>query len=89
MGTLAATLETRGIFSHLFILDNPWHIEQGYELMQKGLSWKWVSLKRIVWYSERRGIWESIGNSNLWMCEVWGGFFKEFFGGNEEVKNRH
>ena len=36
LGTLAATLETRGNFSHLFNHDNPWTIAQGYEPHIKG-----------------------------------------------------
>ena len=44
VGTLDATLETRGKFSHHFSFDVPWLIEKGYEPMQKGFSWKWVSL---------------------------------------------
>ena len=79
LGTLDDTLETRGNFSHLFIHDNPWHIEQGYELMEKGLSWKWMCLKGIGQYSERRGIWESLGNSISWTYGLWEACFPDFF----------
>jgi hypothetical protein len=86
LGTLSATLETRGKFSHLFSLDNPCPIVQGYEPMKKRLPWKWMSLKKIGWCIERRGIREALGNSILWTCGVWGACFKEFFGGKREWK---
>ena len=89
LGTLSATLETRGKFSHLFSLDNPCPIAQGYEPIQKRLPWKWMSLKKIGWCIERRGIREALGNSILWTCGVWGACFKEFFGVNDNGKNRH